>query len=56
MAFGDDLNDIPMFKYVKYGICLGNGKEEAKKYAYFVTDNIEDDGIYNALKKFNLID
>ncbi len=55
MAFGDDLNDISMFKKVKYGICLGNGKEEAKKEAYYVTDNIEDDGLYNALKHFEVI-
>ena len=56
MAFGDDINDIPMFEYVKYGICLGNGKDEAKKHAYYVTDNIENDGIYNALQKFGLLD
>lgn len=55
MAFGDDINDIPMFEMVKYGICLGNGKEEAKKYAYYVTDNIENDGLYNALKHFKVI-
>lgn len=56
MAFGDDMNDIPMFQMVKYGVCLGNGKEEAKKYAYYVTDNIEDDGLYHALKHFEVID
>lgn len=55
MAFGDDLNDIDMFKSVKYGICMGNGKDEAKHYAYYVTSNIEDDGIYNALKYFKII-
>ncbi len=56
MAFGDDLNDIPMFEMVKYGICLGNGKDEAKQAAYYVTDNIEDDGLYNALVHFGVID
>lgn len=55
MAFGDDINDIDMFKCVKYGICMGNGKDEVKPYAYYVTSNIEDDGIYNALKYFKLI-
>ena len=45
-----------MFQMVKYGICLGNGKDEAKKYAYYVTDNIENDGLFNALKHFNIID
>lgn len=55
-AFGDDVNDIDMFNHVKYGICLGNGKEEVKPYAYFVTTNIEDDGILNGLKHLGLID
>lgn len=56
MAFGDDLNDIPMFEMVKYGICMGNGKDEAKKHAFYVTDTIENDGMYKALKHFGVID
>ncbi len=55
MAFGDDLNDIPMFEMVKYGICLGNGKDEAKQAAYYVTDSIEDDGLYKALVHFGIV-
>lgn len=55
MAFGDDTNDIPMFKLVKHSVCLGNGNPEAKKHASFVTDTIENDGMYKALKKYNLI-
>ena len=56
MAFGDDVNDIPMFNSVKYSVCLGNGKEEAKKHAFYVTDTIENDGLYKALKHFELVD
>ena len=55
MAFGDDTNDIPMFNLVKHSVCLGNGNEEAKKAASYVTDNIEDNGMFNALKKFEVI-
>lgn len=55
MAFGDDTNDIPMFNLVKHSVCLGNGNEEAKKVASYVTDNIEDNGMFNALKKFEVI-
>ena len=55
-AFGDDVNDIDMFKLVKYGVCMGNGKDEAKKYAYHITTNIEDDGIRNGLKFLGLVD
>lgn len=55
MAIGDDLNDIDMFDEVKYAVCMGNGNEEAKKHAYFITDRIEKDGVYKALKHFNVI-
>ena len=55
MAFGDDLNDLSMFKLVNYSVCMGNGNEEAKKEAFYVTDNIENGGIYKALKYFNII-
>lgn len=55
MAFGDEDNDIKMFNVVKYGICMGNGHEGAKKAAYYVTSPILEDGIYNALKHFNVI-
>ena len=54
-AFGDDLNDIDMFKLVKFGVCMGNGKEEAKKHAFHITSNIEDNGIYNGLKFLKLL-
>ena len=55
MAIGDENNDINMFKEVKYSVCMGNGHKEAKKAAYFVTTNIDDNGIYNALKHFEVI-
>ena len=31
-------------------------KDEAKKEAFYITGNIEDDGLYNALKHFEVID
>lgn len=55
MAFGDDTNDIDMFNAVKYGICVGNGKEELKKVSYYICEDINDDGIYKTLKKFDLL-
>lgn len=55
MAFGDDLQDISMFLEVKYGIAMGNAKEEVKKSAYYVTKSIDKDGIYHAFKHFKLI-
>ncbi len=55
MAFGDDIADISMFEHVKYGIAMGNAKEECKKKAYFVTKDISKDGVAYALKHFKLI-
>lgn len=55
MAIGDEINDINMFNEVMYGVCMGNGEEEAKKAAAYVTTAIDDDGIYKAFKHFNIV-
>ena len=54
-AFGDSANDIEMLRYVKYGIAMGNSSSEILKTVKYKTDNIENDGIYNGLKQFQLI-
>ncbi|MDR3269006.1 MAG: Cof-type HAD-IIB family hydrolase [Tannerella sp.] len=56
MAFGDGGNDIPMLKHVTIGVGMGNASEEVKACADYVTDSVDDDGIYNALKHFGLLD
>lgn len=55
-AFGDGLNDADMLEFCQYGIAVGNAKEELKKIADEVTDDIKDDGIYKAMKKHGLVD
>lgn len=54
-AFGDGMNDKEMLEYVNVGIAVGNAKEGLKAVADEVTDDIEHDGIYNSMKKHNLI-
>lgn len=54
-GFGDATNDIPLLKSVGTGICMGNGKEEVKQMADYVTDDIDQDGLYKALKKYEVI-
>lgn len=56
MAFGDGHNDIDMLEYVHIGIAMGNANDEVKKHADDITDDIDQDGIYNALKKYHIID
>lgn len=54
-AFGDSENDIEMLEAANVGIAMGNGTDRAKAVANYVTTAFDDDGIYNALKHFNLI-
>lgn len=55
MAFGDGENDIEMIKHVQTGIAMGNSIDTVKLAADYVTDDIDNDGIYKALKHFELI-
>lgn len=55
MAFGDGGNDITMLEYAGTGVAMGNGKEEVKKAADYVTDDCEKDGVYQALQHFHLL-
>ena len=49
-AIGDGYNDIPMIRYAGIGIAMGNGNEQIKAEADFVTDSIEKDGLLHAVK------
>lgn len=55
IAFGDAENDLDMIRFAGIGVAMGNGKEEVKAAADFVTADIDDDGIEKALKHYNLI-
>ena len=55
IAIGDAKIDIPMLEFCKIGIAVKSGGEEIKKMADYVTDAVDDDGIYNAFKHFGLI-
>lgn len=55
IAFGDGGNDIDMLEYVGLGIAMGNGGEQLKQKANFVTKKASEDGISYALKKFGVI-
>ena len=55
IVFGDGMNDVPMFALTPYSVAMGNAIDEVKTNAAYVTNDIDDDGIYNALKHFNVI-
>ena len=55
IAFGDGHNDSEMIQYCNIGIAMGNAIQKVKDVSDYITDDIDNDGIYNAMKKFNLI-
>jgi hypothetical protein len=48
VGVGDSGNDIDMLEYCGIGIAMGNGSDEIKKAADYVTTDIDEDGIKNA--------
>lgn len=55
VAIGDGVNDIDMFNTAGVSVCMGNGADKAKQHADYVTTNLMDDGIFNALEHLMLI-
>lgn len=55
IAVGDSINDVDMLKFANVGICMGNGSDPAKACADYITDELQNDGIYHAMKHFGLI-
>ncbi len=55
IAFGDAKIDIPMLEYCKVGVAMGNGGDEIKAMADYITEAVDKDGLYNAFMKFGLI-
>lgn len=55
IAFGDAKIDIPMLEYCATGVAMGNGGEEIKAMADYITDDVEKDGLWKAFRHFELI-
>lgn len=49
IGFGDWDNDIPMFETVGYKVAMANASDKLKSIADEVTDDLDNDGIYNAM-------
>lgn len=54
-ALGDSVNDIEMLQFVGHSIAMGNASQVAKDAAEYITTNIHQDGVLNALKHYGLI-
>lgn len=55
IAFGDGQNDIDMLEYVSFGVAMGNGSEQLKSIAQYVTADSHNDGIEKAVKELQLL-
>ena len=54
-SFGDSTNDLDMLRYTAHSAAMGDGMEEAKNAAEYVTAELWKDGIYLGLKHYGLI-
>ena len=55
LAVGDSGNDIPMLHAADVSVAMGNGTQEAKDAADWVTSPIDEDGLYHAFEHMGLI-
>ncbi|MFV0551550.1 MAG: Cof-type HAD-IIB family hydrolase [Anaerorhabdus sp.] len=55
IAIGDSSNDFEMIRDCGIGISMGNGSEDIKEIADYITTDILDDGIENAFKHYGII-
>lgn len=55
IGIGDSSNDIDMLNYAGTAVAMGNALDEVKELADFVTTDVNNDGIWNAFKKLNII-
>ncbi len=55
IAFGDGENDEGMLRFAGIGVAMGNAVAVTKAAADYVTTDVDDDGIYNAVRYFDLI-
>ena len=55
MAFGDSYNDLDMIEHAGIGVAMGNAVDCLKEIADYVTTDVDDYGILNALQKYEIL-
>lgn len=55
MAFGDGGNDISIVKEAGVGVAMGNGGDNLKAVADYITTSVDEDGVRNALLHYGVI-
>lgn len=55
IAFGDGENDMEMLEFAGIGVAMGNAGESVKAAADYVTSDVDEDGIFRALKALDIL-
>ena len=56
MVFGDELNDLELFDYAGICVAMGISHEKIKEKADYITKTLEEDGIFDALEGFGMVE
>lgn len=56
MVFGDGLNDLELFDYAGISVAMGISHDEIKEKADYITKTLEEDGIFDALEGFGMVE
>ena len=56
MVFGDGLNDLELFDYAGISIAMEASHEKIKEKADYITKTLEEDGIFDALERFGMVE
>lgn len=55
MTIGDGENDISMLELAQYSVAMGNASDEVKSHAKYITSSVDQDGVIQALKHYQII-
>ena len=56
MVFGDGLNDLELFDYAGISVTMGVSHDKIKEKADYITKTLEEDGIFDALEGFGMVE
>ena len=56
MVFGDGLNDLELFDYAGISVAMGISHDKIKEKADYFTKTLEEDGIFDALEGFGMVE
>ena len=56
MVFGDELNDLELFDYAGICVAMGISHDNIKEKADYITKTLEENGIFDALEGFGMVE